>query len=199
MFCYLAGRLSLKGDRVVEGIAPGAPAHIEPCGGGQDPGVEGGEGGGRLARVSPAPAPHAVRSLVSQVLSELLVEPGGVHQPLSVGVKPLVALVEAGVHLGPVEVLGHPGGAGDDGRPLVRSVRVLLHVLGKVSLLQWSIGVTMNCRGSRRGRGGRGGCVGMSRQSVFIINITNIVNTVITGTIVAGPQCDGKNVKVFKL
>ena len=46
---------------------------------------------------------------------------------------------------------------------------------------------------------GRGGCVGMSRQSVFIINITNIVNTVITGTIVAGPQCDGKNVKVFKL
>ena len=105
MLSYLAGSLPLKGDWVVEWVPSGGAAHVEPCGGGQDPGVEGGEGGGRLARVSPAPAPHAVRSLVSQVLSELLVEPGGVHQALAVGVQPLVSLVQAGVHLGPVQIL----------------------------------------------------------------------------------------------
>ena len=74
--------------------------------------------------------------LVSEVLSELLVEPGGVHQALTVGVQPLVTLVQAGVHLGPVQVLGHPCGSSNDGRPLVRPVSVLLHVLGKVGLLQ---------------------------------------------------------------
>ena len=128
--------MSLKGDGVVEGIAAGPPAHVEPSGGGQDPGVEGREGGGGLAGISPASTSHTVRSLVSEVLSELLVEPGGVHQALAVGVQPLVALVQAGVHLGPVQVLGHPCGSSNDGRPLVRPVSVLLHVLGKVGLLQ---------------------------------------------------------------
>ena len=133
---YLTGCLSLKGDGVVEGITPGSPAHVEACGSGEDPGVERGEGGGCLARVPPTPAAHAVGSLVPEVLSELLVEPGGVHQALAVGVQPLVALVQAGVHLGPVQVLGHPCGSSNDGRPLVRPVSVLLHVLGKVGLLQ---------------------------------------------------------------
>ena len=127
--------MSLKGDGVVEGIAPGSPAHVEACGSGEDPGVERGEGGGCLARIPPPPAPHAVGSLVPEVLSELLVEPGGVHQALTVGVQPLVALVEARVHLGPVQVLGHPCGSSNDGRPLVRPVSVLLHVLGQVGLL----------------------------------------------------------------
>ena len=136
MLSYLAGSLPLKGDWVVEWVPSGGAAHVEPCGGGQDPGVEGGEGGGRLARVSPAPAPHAVRSLVSQVLSELLVEPGGVHQTLAVRVKSLITLVQTRVHLGPVQILGHPRGSSNDGRSLVRPVRVLLHVLGKVGLLQ---------------------------------------------------------------
>ena len=70
-----------------------------------------------------------------QVLGKLLVEPGGVHQALAVRVQPVVALVQRGVHLGPVQVLGHVRGAGDDGRSLVRPVRVLLHVLCKVGLL----------------------------------------------------------------
>ena len=128
--------MSLKGDGVVEGVAPGTPRHIEPCGGGQDAGVQGREGGGGLARVTPSPASHTIRSLVPEVLSELLVEPGGVHQSLAVGVQPLVALVETRVHLGPVQILRHPCRAGNDRRPLVGSVGVLLHVLGKVSLLQ---------------------------------------------------------------
>ena len=71
-----------------------------------------------------------------EVLSKLLVEPGGVHQPLAVGVQSLVTLVQARVHLGPVQILGHPRGSSNDGRSLVRPVRVLLHVLGKVGLLQ---------------------------------------------------------------
>ena len=62
-------------------------------------------------------------------------KPPVVHEPLAVRVEPVgVALVEAGVHLGP-EVLAHAG-ARDDGRPLVRAVRVLLHVLGQVGLLR---------------------------------------------------------------
>ena len=69
-----------------------------------------------------------------QVLGKLLVEPGGVHAH-AVGVEAVVALVQTGVHLGPVEVLGHVGGTGDDRRSLVRPVRVLLHVLGEVGLL----------------------------------------------------------------
>ena len=61
--------------------------------------------------------------------------PPVVHEPLAVRVEPVgVALVEAGVHLGP-EVLAHAG-ARDDGGPLVRAVSVLLHVLGQVGLLR---------------------------------------------------------------
>ena len=84
-----------------------------------------------------------------EVLSKLLVCPV-VHQALAVGVEPVsVALVEAGVHLGP-EVLTHAR-TRDDGRPLVRPVRVLLHVLGKVGLLHRVsvviIGSVIKCRG----------------------------------------------------
>jgi len=126
--------LSLKGYGIVEGVASGCGAHVEAGGGGQHARVQRGEGRARLAGVAPAAAPHgAVRALVPQVLGKLLVEPV-VHEPLAVRVEPVgVALVEAGVHLGP-EVLAHAG-ARDDGRPLVRAVRVLLHVLGQVGLL----------------------------------------------------------------
>ena len=84
-----------------------------------------------------------------EVLGELLVRPV-VHQALAVGVEPVsVSLVEAGVHLGP-EVLTHAR-PGDDGRPLVRPVRVLLHVLSKVGLLHTEAGViigsVINCQG----------------------------------------------------
>ena len=127
--------LSLKGYWVIERIPPGAAAHVEPCGCWEHARVEGREGGaGRLAGVPPAPAAHGVRPLVSEVLRKLLVCPV-IHQTLAVRVQPVgVALVEAGVHLGP-EVLPHAR-ARDDGRPLVCPVRVLLHVFSKVGLLQ---------------------------------------------------------------
>ena len=102
---YLTGRLSLKGDGIVEGIPPGSSAHVEACRGGEDSGVERREGRGCLARIPPASTSHTVRSLVSEVLSKLLVEPGGVHQTLTVGVQPLVTLVQTWVHLGPVQIL----------------------------------------------------------------------------------------------
>jgi len=47
-----------------------------------------------------------------------------------------MALVQAGVHLWPVEILCHaPCGAGYYGGPLVRPVCMLLHVFGKVGFL----------------------------------------------------------------
>ena len=125
--------LSLKGYWVIERIPPGAAAHVEPCGCREHARVEGGEGGASLAGVPPAPAAHGVWPLVPEVLCKLLVRPV-VHQALAIRVQPVsVALVEAGVHLGP-EVLTHAR-ARDYGRPLVRPVRVLLHVFSKVGLL----------------------------------------------------------------
>ena len=126
--------LSLKGYWVIERIPPGAAAHVEPCGCWEHARVEGREGGaGRLAGIPPAPATHGVWSLVSEVLSKLLVCPV-VHQALAIRVQPVsVALVEAGVHFGP-EVLTHAR-TRDNRRPLVRPVRVLLHVFSKVGLL----------------------------------------------------------------
>lgn len=47
-----------------------------------------------------------------------------------------MTLVQAGVHLWPVEILSHaPGRARNDGGPLVCPVRMLLHVLGKIGFL----------------------------------------------------------------
>ena len=61
---------------------------------------------------------------------------GRIHQSLAVRVQPVVTLVQAGVHLGPVEILRHVGGARYDGRTFVGSVGVLLHVLSKVRFLE---------------------------------------------------------------
>ena len=44
-------------------------------------------------------------------------------------------LVETGVHLGPIQVLGHVRRSRNNRRSLVRSISVLLHVLRKIRLL----------------------------------------------------------------
>jgi len=72
---------------------------------------------------------------VSEVLSKLLVEPSWVHQALAVWIQSLMALVETGVHLGPIQVLGHVRRSRNNRRSLVRSISVLLHVLRKIRLL----------------------------------------------------------------
>ena len=44
-------------------------------------------------------------------------------------------LVETGVHLGPIQVLGHVRRSRNNRRSLVRSISVLLHVFRKIRLL----------------------------------------------------------------
>ena len=126
--------LSLERDRIIEWISSGSAGHIEPCRCWQHSCVQRWEGWGSFTWVTPSTTSHTIGCLVSQILCKLLVEPV-IHQSLTIRVQSVsVTLVQTWVHLGP-QVLTH-GRSSYDGRSLVCSVCVLLHVFCKVGLLQ---------------------------------------------------------------